>query len=139
MTKHDQCIVNLLRFNSQLLREGNIIARRYGLNQQQFVVLNYIKFNGPINQNQICSSLLLEKSNISKIMKKLEQLKYINISQSSVDKRARIVECSTIGQNIITEGTKQFNALNKILLKELSDDQLNQLHAISMVISNRKT
>ena len=48
------------------MREGNRIANKFNINQQQFVVLNHILYYQPVSQNQICSGLFFEKSNLSK-------------------------------------------------------------------------
>jgi DNA-binding MarR family transcriptional regulator len=89
-----ELIVNLLRIGAFLQRNGNCILHEFNINQQQFVVLNHIFRNQPVNQSNICSNLLFEKSNISKIISKLESLKYIDQRKSGDDKRSTVITCT---------------------------------------------
>ena len=118
------------------MREGNRIASKFDLNQQQFVVLNYIKHHQPVSQNQICSGLLYEKSNISKIIKKLETLGYISISKSVNDGRTSIIECTKKGKEIIKIALKEYDDFNNLFLDGLSVDQLENAFNATEVINN---
>lgn len=118
------------------MREGNRIAIKFNINQQQFVVLNYILHNQPVNQNQICSGLLFEKSNLSKIIKKLETLKYIDVNKSISDGRSTIIECSKRGKEIVKKALQEFNDFNNQFLNELSDEQVNNVLNVTEVINN---
>ena len=132
----NQIVINLLRINAYLMREGNKIAGKFKINQQQFVVLNYIIRNQPVSQNQICSGLLFERSNISKIIKKLEIMKYIDVSKSNNDGRTAIIECTKKGKEIIKLALKEFNDFNNQFLNELSSDQVENAFNITEVINN---
>ena len=132
----NKIMINLLRINAYLMREGNKIASKYKINQQQFVVLNYILHNQPVNQNQICSSLLFEKSNISKIIKKLETLKYIDVNKSLSDRRSTIIECSKKGKEIVKIALQEFNDFNNQFLNGLTDEQVNNALDVTEVINS---
>ena len=82
-----QIVKSLLRLGVFLQREGNRIVSDFGLNQQQLVVLKEIQEKGPVSQREICSELLLEKSNVSKIVGKLYSQGYITVSHSERDNR----------------------------------------------------
>ena len=132
----NKIIINLLRINAYLMREGNRIANKFKINQQQFVVLNYILHNQPVSQNQICSGLLYEKSNISKIIKKLETLKYINVNKSVSDRRSTIIECTKKGKEIVKIALHEFNDFNNQFLNGLSDGEVNNALNVTEVINS---
>ena len=87
MINKGRIVFNFLRIGAFLYREGNRIVSEYGLNQQQFVVLKYISRHQPINQKEIYSHLLFEKSNLSKIIKKLKNLDLIKKETDLNDSR----------------------------------------------------
>ena len=94
---------NLLKIGSGLHRNGDRIAGEYGLNQQQFVVLTEIIDRGPINQKQLIGGLVIEKSNLSKIVKKLKSLGFIRITPSPEDGRATLLSVTKKGESVWQE------------------------------------
>jgi DNA-binding MarR family transcriptional regulator len=120
----NKIIVNFLRIGAYLLREGNRIAEKYGINQQQFVVLNFIGENELVSQKEICSSLLYEKSNVSKIIKRLEKIGLVEKKSSSGDLRYSHINITPKGQKVINQGIEDFNEFNTKLLGELSDNEI---------------
>jgi DNA-binding MarR family transcriptional regulator len=121
---HTNIIVGLLRIGAFLQREGDRIVKDFDLNQQQYVVLNYISINQPLNQNDICSRLLYEKSNVSKIVKKLVALKYVTQSPSNRDKRYIAIACTDQGIEVIKQGNLLFDQFNKKLFESLPKSEI---------------
>lgn len=72
-------IKDLLVDGVYLHKEGSRLVNEQNLTQQQFVVLNEIVECSEINQKDFVWNLLFEKSNVSKIVKKLKYLGYIEI------------------------------------------------------------
>jgi len=117
-------VVDLLRIGAYLLREGNRIAEQFGINQQQFVVLNFVNENELVSQKEICSSLLFEKSNVSKIIKRLEKRGLVEKKSSSGDLRYSHINCTQKGQGVIEKGNIEFDKFNNDLLMNLSDSEI---------------
>ena len=134
--KENQIAVNVLRVSAYLLREGNRIASRYQLNQQQFVVLNYINNNLEVRQNDICSSLVYEKSNVSKIVKKLEKLGYVVLKEDKEHTRSLIIETSTLGVRVVEEGLVEFSRFHKNFLKEFSSFEIDNVLLATNMLSH---
>ena len=84
-------VKDMLRMGSALYRNGDRIAGAYGLNQQQFIVLSEIVNSGPINQKQLVGEMIIEKSSLSKIVKKLKSLDLVTSTSSPDDGRAIVV------------------------------------------------
>ncbi len=136
----NKIIVNFLRIGAYLLREGNRIAEKYGVNQQQFVVLNFISENELVSQKEICSSLLYEKSNVSKIIKRLEKIGLVEKKSSSGDLRYSHINITPKGQKVINEGIADFNEFNEELLGKLSENEIEMtLKATTLIDKIIKT
>ncbi len=120
MKKIDEKKINiikkLLQTGTYLQKTGTRITMMSGLSQQQFVVLNEIVEKGPVNQKQLVGELLLEKSNVSKIVTKLKSEELISISISSVD-----------GRETILKSTIKGNALWKKIINKLNESSINWL------------
>ncbi len=120
-----QIVKSLLCLGAFLQREGNRIVRDFGLNQQQLVVLKEIQEKGPVSQREICSELLLEKSNVSKIVGKLYSQGYINVSHSERDNRRSILTVTAKGNSILDRCMERLNQWNSEWLRPMSARELN--------------
>lgn len=123
-------IVNSLFFTSIFLQKsGNRQIARFGLNQSQFTVLREIVDNRDISQKEILGRFLLEKSNLSKIIKKLGQMGLIKISQSKEDKRITILNGTTKGKKMIRECIGQLDDLKAVFTEPLNEEEIDSIHA----------
>lgn len=134
--KENQIAVNVLRVSAYLLREGNRIASKYQLNQQQFVVLNYIHNTVEVHQNDICSSLVYEKSNVSKIVKKLEKLDYVSLRVDGENARSMIIEATSLGAQVVKEGLVQFSLFHENLLEDFSSFEIDNVLLATNMLSH---
>lgn len=137
MTDKGKIVFNLLRIGAFLFREGNRIVSEYGLNQQQFVVLKYISSHQPINQKEIYSHLLFEKSNLSKIIKKLEKLELIKKETDSNDSRYSLLTIKSKGGIIIEKAMNKFETYNSELLENYSEEEIIILDNVLEIFINR--
>ncbi len=117
----------LLRLGSDLHRLGDKITWEYGLNQQQFVVLSEIVDRGPINQKQLVGGLVIEKSNLSKIVKKLKTLGLISTSSSPEDGRTTLLSVTKKGKKTWEECMEDFNDWQVNWASPLSADEMSQI------------
>jgi len=122
----DRIVINLLRLGAFLQREGGRIIGDLGLNQQQFVVLKQIEFKGPLNQTEIRSKLLLEKSNLSKIVKKLIESRFVRKTTASHDSRVCMLSITKRGKRAADEGMSRYNKWNQSWLKSLTEREVKQ-------------
>jgi DNA-binding MarR family transcriptional regulator len=100
MKKEDRIVKNLLQVGAFLHRTGNRMIEDHGLNQQQFVILNEIVLRRQVSQKQLVADLLLEKSNVSKIVKKLREAKLVNVDLSTEDRRATLLSPTIKGREV---------------------------------------
>lgn len=126
--KSNYIIAGLLKIGSHLHKVGDIIASEYHLNQQQFVVLNEIANRKELIQKDIISDLVLNKSHVSKMLKKLRRLGYINIMEPANDKRTTVIHITDDGYAVWKKCLNDFNKWNNDWLKTLTKEQLDQTH-----------
>ena len=134
--KRTQIVKQLLVLGAFLQREASRITLDFGLTQQQFVVLKTIEEMGPLCQKNICCSLLFEKSNVSKIVKKLEKDKLVVISQDSQDNRVSSLKVTVKGRNILKKGMERFNEWNNSWLEGLSEGEISSALEVLEHLSN---
>ncbi len=121
--KSNQIVISLLRLGAFLAREGNRVVADTGLNQQQYIVLNHIYSKGSLYQKDICSSLLFEKSNVSKIIRKLVDLSFVKKESSSNDGRLHQLTITEKGGKTIEHFNSLFDGWNESWLKSLSEEE----------------
>ena len=81
----------LIKNGLYVQRELNQACQQFGLNTNQFTVLNEIVSKGPLSQKALCERLLFEKSNTSKIVKALLGRKLINVTPAPGDRRLTLL------------------------------------------------
>jgi DNA-binding MarR family transcriptional regulator len=121
-----EIVKNILRLGAFLQREGDRLIGRYGLTQQQFVVLKEIQERGPISQRDICSELLYEKSNVSKIVKKLAVEGLVRRTVSAEDGRLGLLKTTKKGVRLIGLCMSTLNIWNRYWLRPLSEAQVKE-------------
>lgn len=137
MINKRKIIFHFLQIGTFLYREGNRIVDEFGINQQQFVVLRFISNHQPVHPKDIYSHLLFEKSNVSKIIKKLESLHLIGKEVSADDNRFCILTIKPKGKAIVKKAMKKFELYNSDLLKEFSEQEIYDINN-SLEIFNKK-
>lgn len=119
-------VKELLRLGAFLQREANRLLAEYNLNQQQFVVLKTVQERGPVSQKEICSDLLFEKSNVSKIVNKLERGGLVTTSWADRDARISLIEITGKGLRLIDVCLDRLNKWNFEWTSRLSDAEVKQ-------------
>ncbi len=125
-----QIVDQLVMISMFLQKTGNRQIAHYGLNQPQFAVLGEITQTRDLNQTDILGSYLLEKSNLSKIIKKLEKMKLITIRISKLDKRKTILNATKEGRRLWSECMGSLDELKEVFIAPLTDDEIKQIHEV---------
>jgi DNA-binding MarR family transcriptional regulator len=119
-----QIVRDLLQIGVFLQKTGNRITRDFGLTQQQFTVLYEIAGNDRMNQKQLVGELLLEKSNVSKIVNALQSQELIRITVSPDDARATWLSITAEGKKMVNDCMKALHAWNTMWLEPLDEKEL---------------
>ena len=124
--KEAQLVQLLIKSGLYLQRELNQVCQRYGLNINQFSVINEIVLQGPVSQKILCERLLSEKSNISKIVKTLLDKKLISVSVAPNDRRSTLLIETARGAELWKECLEQFYESSTELMAILSDKETDK-------------
>ena len=123
---------HLMRLGAYLEREGGRELSQVGLTHQQFLVLTRISEQGSVSQKDLCDKLLYEKSNVSKIIKKLLAVELIDISTDPEDARRQVIRTTDQGSLAVQKGKKIVSAWVEQWLNRLMDDENTEI--LSMLI-----
>ena len=124
--KEAQLVQVLIKSGLYLQRELNQVCQGYGLNINQFSVINEIVLQGPVSQKMLCERLLSEKSNISKIVKTLLDKKLISVSVAPNDRRSTLLIETAQGAELWKKCLQKFYESSAELMAILSDAETNK-------------
>lgn len=120
-------IGKLLNIGGMLQRKGDKLLQEFNLNQQQFSILFEINLAGKIKQKDMVNRLLLEKPHVSKVVKKLQGMELITVTQTSEDKRAFWLESTAKGKEVVNKCREIFKDWNLDWASEIPENQLSDL------------
>lgn len=119
-----QLVMTLIKNGLFLQRKLGQVCQQFTLNTNQFVVINEIILQGPLTQKELCSRLLFEKSNVSKIVKILQDKELISVSVAPVDRRSTLLIETVKGIEIWKDCLQSFNNSCTGLMAFLSDREI---------------
>ena len=117
----------LIKSGLFLQREFNQVCQEHGLNTNQFSAINEIIRQGPISQKELCEHLLFEKSNVSKIVKNLQDKGLISVTVAPNDRRSTLLMETKQGFEIWRHCLHAFHDSSTELMSDLSGDELRTL------------
>lgn len=119
-----QLVMTLIKNGLFLQRKLGQVCQQFALNTNQFIVINEIILKGPLSQKELCSRLLFEKSNVSKIVKTLQDKELISVAVAPVDRRSTILVETAKGIEIWKDCLQSFNKSCTGLMSFLSDREI---------------
>ncbi len=119
-----ELVLSIIKNGLFLQRELGQVCQKFGLNTNQFVVINEIILKGPVSQKELCNRLLFEKSNISKIVKALQDKELISVSVAPVDRRSTLLIETQQGLETWKDCLQSFNSSSTDLMSLLSEDEI---------------
>ena len=117
-------VQSLIRSGLFLQRELSQVCQHYGLNANQFNVLNEIKLHGPLSQKELCERLLFEKSKLSKIVKSLQDRELITVTVAPEDRRLTLLIETEKGDQLINECLQNISKASTGLMAVLSNEEV---------------
>ena len=112
-------IGKLMNIGGMLERQGNKMLLPYNLNQQQFSIFFEIAKVGKVKQKEMVNRLLLEKAHVSKVVKKLQQMDLITVTQNDEDKRSYWLSVTETGKEVLKQCSDMFGKWNKEWIREI--------------------
>ena len=120
-------IGKLMNIGGMLQRQGNKMLLPFNLNQQQFSIFFEIAKVGKVKQKEMVNRLLLEKAHVSKVVKKLQQMELITITENDEDKRSYWLSATKRGEEILMQCTEMFSDWNKKWICEIDETELSSI------------
>ena len=124
---NDQLVSQLTYLGNHLTKEADNCLAEFNLNQQQLQVLAHINEFGPISQKEVSLKLGLNKAHVSKIIKKITKLGYLQGIGQDEDARLKLWTASFEGIQISAKATKAISQFNQNWQTNLRDAEVNQL------------
>lgn len=93
-----------------------------------YVILKVIKDqNGEVIAGDISNKLNISTARVAVALKTLERKKYITKYKSSADLRKTVVRLTPLGKEVLKIREEEINSLIEALLKDLTDEEIEQL------------
>lgn len=103
----------------------------FGIHRSQHMMLMYISKNENASQRQIAEAFNVSAAAVAVTLKKLESLGLINRISSKSDSRRNHISISQKGMEVIEETKYIFGAIDQLMFKDFSDDEIELLRALS--------
>jgi DNA-binding MarR family transcriptional regulator len=110
----------------------NRILRPYRIVLPHYIVLNYmLKHDGePISVKDIAAQLPEQSPNVSRLVDKLENDKWVARHLNEHDKRSVIIQLTPEGKQKALECVKHFEEKISLHMKDLDNEQIKELNEI---------
>lgn len=121
---------NYLSLDSSILYRCNQkhydkLLSKYDIGYTQMILLTQIYENEGISMNELATTGVFDKGTITKSIQRLEQLSYVRIENSEVDKRAKLLFTTEKTQDIMPSLYQMRSDWNSYLSAELSAEELD--------------
>lgn len=120
-------IGKLMNIGGLLQRQSNKMLLPFNLNHQQFSIFFEIAKVGRVNQKEMVNRLLLEKAHVSKVVKKLQQMGLITISNNDEDKRTYWLSVTSKGEKVLKQCSEMFKEWNEKWICEIDESGLSTI------------
>jgi len=117
-TLHYMMLITQSRISRQILQE----AAKLGLSPSQPKVLEYLTHNEGCTQMDICRALVLDKSTITGILARMEEVGLIEIKRDKTDKRKTVIMLSEAGRKASDDMEKIFSDVDSRLWGDIPEE-----------------
>ncbi len=118
---------HMMRLGAFMEREGSRALAPLLLTHQQFLVLSRITEQGSLSQKDLCDKMLYEKSNISRIIKRLNSLGFIQIGPDQEDARRQVISPTGQGSLAVVKGKKIISDCVERWFSRLTDHESTEI------------
>jgi len=132
-----QVIQLLIKNGLFLQRELSQLSQQHGLNANQFSALHEIIQQGPLSQKELCERLLFEKSNVSKIVKNLQEKELISITVAPHDRRSTILIETGKGSEVWKDCLDKLYDSSAELMSALSGEELRMTLRLMKILGRK--
>ena len=84
-----------------IYRFERVKVQRFGLTYEQIYLLQFLRRKGPAAMSYIAAEMKIPLSTATRLIDRMEKRRLLDRRQSHGDKRSRIVEITTDGENLV--------------------------------------
>ncbi len=116
--------LNIMFTSNWINNQVSTLLKPYKLTPEQFNILRILKGQHPnkICQKEILERMIAKQSNITLMIKKLKEKKYIEVLRSSIDKREYVISITDSALAVLVDIDKVFSIempkVNKLSVSE---------------------
>jgi DNA-binding MarR family transcriptional regulator len=116
-------------FMHRSMRGWSQFAKSTGLSMPQFSILMQLHHKGPCGMSQISERFDISNAAASQLAEKLVQNKYIERAEDPKDRRAKVLQLTKKGEELISAGVEERHRWLDELMKNLSVDEKSKVQA----------
>ncbi|RJP30169.1 MAG: MarR family transcriptional regulator [Candidatus Omnitrophota bacterium] len=125
-----EAVLNIVLTGALLSKEGDRLFRPMGLTDAQFNVLMLLKYqseNGEMNQTALGSMLLVNRSNVTGLIDRMEQAGWVKRTAQTDDRRVNLVRITAAGLEILEQAENVYFQRLEEVMSDLNDKERYQL------------
>ena len=115
-------------FMHRSMRGWNQFAKSTGLSMPQFSILMQLHHKGPCGMSQISERFDISNAAASQLAEKLVQSEYIERAEDPTDRRAKVLQITSKGKELIEAGIRERHLWLDELVKTLSAEEKSKVH-----------
>jgi MarR family 2-MHQ and catechol resistance regulon transcriptional repressor len=130
MTRSEEALktfVGIKRTNDRLNKAVKVDVKNYGLNVNEFTVLEVLFHRGKLQVQQIKELILIANSSTTYIIDKLCQKKLVKRVQDKIDRRITYVDLTDEGYQLMKESFPKHEQTILSLFDRLDDEELVEM------------
>jgi DNA-binding MarR family transcriptional regulator len=108
-----EAVLSVFLTGMMLAKEGDRILRPFGLTDSQFnvlMLLSYQSDKGEINQTNLGQMLLVNRSNVTGLVDRMEQAGWVERTADAEDRRVKRVRMTAAGREVLGRAQKAYFA-----------------------------
>ena len=125
-----ETLLNIVVTGTLLVKEGHRILLPFGITEAQFNVLMLLKHqteNGRMNQTMLGKMLLVNRSNVTGLIDRMEQVGWVRRTVDTGDRRVNQVKITESGHEILERAQKEYYTRIEEIMSVLSPEEREYL------------
>lgn len=124
-------------FMHRSMRGWSQYAKSTGLSMPQFSILMQLHHKGPCGMSQISERFDISNAAASQLAEKLVQNKYIERAEDPNDRRAKVLQLTPKGKELINAGvTERYRWMDE-LMKSLSTNEKEKIYEALTILTEK--
>lgn len=125
-----EAILNIMYTGKLIEKEAYRILRPLGLTDSQFNVMMLLKYqteNGESDQTRLGDMLLVNRSNMTGLIDRMEQAGWVERFADATDRRVNRVRLTKAGNDLLEKAEVLYNQSIATIMQHVSDDESKRL------------